>query len=388
MSEHVLLTIETCPCDKRSDMSCNVCDGGLVVCAVCGKAEMDLDGPCVKPHRYSYSQISTYASCPTLYKFRYEDQLVQISESEHDLRFGRAWDMAMNAHYSGQGIVHAKSAFIESYPESEYPTVLPSWSTGKSFQSGLDGIQEYIERWQEDDQWWEVVSVQSRDKHDTDDGDARTVVLDLVIRDKRDGLIYGVDNKSTGKYLDKDFWLQFDPHSQIRQYVDHLQGKYGEVGGFYVNAASFKHRTKAYTPRTGPDKGIQLPAGDWRNFARMCFNPNSEAIQAERDNFTSWVRKIELDRKAGMWGYNTNYCKRGPIICPYYQICSSGYQWPRDRELIDSHYRQRCLRMAANGERCQLAPHGDEVEHDATRPVRQDYGIDLNDEIQEAVSDE
>jgi len=335
-------------------------------------------------HRYSYSQISTYASCPILYKFRYEDSLVQVGESEHDLRFGKAWDAAMNAWYAGEGLVYAKSAFIESYPEAEYPAALPYWSPGKSFASGLAGVSEYANKWKEDDSHWEVVSTQARDAHETDDGDSRTVVLDLVVRDRRDGLIYGVDNKTTGKYLDSDFWLQFDPHSQIRQYVDHLQSQHGEVGGFYINAASFRHRTKAYTPRKGPDKGVQLPAGDWRDFKRMCFNPNGDALQAERNNFTSWVRKIEADRESGAWGYNTNYCKRGPIICPYHTICERGYQWPRDRELIEGNYQQRCTRIAANGERCWLAP-GHEGEHDPTRPMRADYEVDLSEgEVEEA----
>lgn len=335
-------------------------------------------------HRYSYSQISTYASCPTLYKFRYEDSLVNLSESEHDLRFGKAWDAAMNAWYEQGNIGLAQEAFANRYPRSDYPATLPLWSQGKTFQSGLDGIAEYVETWREDDQWWEVVSVQSRDKYETDDGDSRTVVLDLVVRDKRDGLIYGADNKSTSKYLNSDYWLQFDPHSQIRQYVDHLQRKYGECGGFYINAASFRTRVKAYTPRTGPDKGVQLPAGDWRDFKRMCFNPNADAVHMERTNFTSWVRKIEQDRESGVWGYNTDHCKRGPIICPYHRICSAGYQWPRDRELIESYYRQRCTRVAATGERCWLAP-DHEGKHDSTKPVIPDYEIDLSEDVEEAV---
>jgi hypothetical protein len=339
-------------------------------------------------HRYSYSQINTYASCPTLYKLRYEDALVRLGEGEHDLRFGKAWDAAMNALYAPSGtVVLARTAFATSYPESEYPAVLPSWSQGKTFSSGLAGIAQYVEHWREEDQWWDVVSIQSRDKHETDDGDSRTVVLDLVVRDKRDGLIYGVDNKSTGKYLNADFWLQFDPHSQIRQYVDHLQRKYGECGGFYINAAGFRTRTKAYTPRTGPDKGVQLPAGDWRDFKRMCFNPNADAIAAERVNFSSWVRKIEGDRESGVWGYNTDYCKRGPITCPYHVICSAGYQWPRDAQLIEAHYQQRCTRIAADGERCWLKPHGEDIEHDSTRPVRADFEIELDEEIEEAISD-
>lgn len=43
---HVLFTNVTCPCDKSSDAPCNVCDGGLAICSVCGKAESELDERC------------------------------------------------------------------------------------------------------------------------------------------------------------------------------------------------------------------------------------------------------------------------------------------------------------------------------------------------------
>lgn len=336
-------------------------------------------------HRYSYSQIQTYATCPTLYKFRYVDALVPLGGgSEHDLRFGKAIDAALNAYYGGDRLVNeAQEAFHYSYPESEYPATLPYWSPGKTFQNGLNAIAAYAEHWQEDDQHWQVVGVQSSQRTEEDIDSDRLVKIDLVIRDTRDGLIYGVDHKSTGKYLDKDYSAKFDPHSQIRQYVDRLQRKYGECGGFYVNALSFRHRTKAYTPRSGPDKGVQLPAGDWYSFKRLVFTPNAEAVSAERANFDSWVRKIEADRESSQWGYNTDQCVRGPLVCPYHQICSSGYSWPGDEELIRNYYQQRCVRLASNGERCWLEP-GHEGEHDSTRPQIQEFEVDVDDEIEEA----
>jgi hypothetical protein len=47
---HVLITPGTCDCRTKGDdapLSCPVCDSGLSVCALCGKAEVELDGPCV-----------------------------------------------------------------------------------------------------------------------------------------------------------------------------------------------------------------------------------------------------------------------------------------------------------------------------------------------------
>jgi hypothetical protein len=336
-------------------------------------------------HRYSYSQLATYAACPLKYFLKYGAQLVPLQGGgEHDLRFGKAMHAGLAVHHQGKGLAYAKAAFIEAYPESEYPSELPYWSPGKSFQGGLNALSSYVEHWREDDYYHEVLSVESVQ---VDDGEERRMVrIDRVTRDRRDGMIYGWDSKVTGKYLDGNYWAAFDPHSQIRQYVDQIQKRYGECGGFYIDALSLRNRQKAYTPRKGPDKGVQLPAGDWYDLKRMCFNPNAEAVQAERANFSNWVAKIEHDRERDSWAYNTDHCVRGPIVCEYHKICSAGYQWPRDAQLIESYYRQQCIRLAKNGERCQLQP-GHEGEHDPTPPVRTDYEVDLSEEIEEAVSD-
>lgn len=46
--KHRLLTPETCDCKQSGmDGDCPVCDWGLGVCADCGRAECDLDQPCV-----------------------------------------------------------------------------------------------------------------------------------------------------------------------------------------------------------------------------------------------------------------------------------------------------------------------------------------------------
>lgn len=338
-------------------------------------------------HRYSYSQIQLYAECPTKYLHRYINCLTPLAgESEHDLRYGKAIDAALNAYYGrDRSVLDASIAFQESYPESDYPVTLPNWSLGKTFQNGLSALAAYAEHWQRDDENWEIVGVQSSQRSEEDDLDSdRLVRIDLVIRDLRDGLIYGVDHKSTGKYLDQDYNLKFKIHSQIRQYVDRLQRKHGECGGFYINALSFRHRSKAYTPRSGPDKGIQLPAGDWHSFKRLVFTPNREAIRTERVNFDSWVAKIESDRTTGVWGYNTDQCVKGSIICPYHEICSAGYSWPRDEDLIRNYYRQRCIRLTGNGERCWLAP-GHEGECDSTRPQVVEPEVEFDEEIEEAV---
>lgn len=334
---------------------------------------------------YSYSRVQTFINCPLKFRYHYIDQLVpnQIA-SAHDLNFGKAGHAALAVLYGGGTITQAQRTFVSFYPESDYPSPLPHWSPGKSFAGGLAAIRSYADYYEEEDQHWEVLSVEDIATAETEEDEQQLVRLDLVVRDRRDGLIYGVDHKWTGKYLDSKFWLGYDPHSQIRQYTDSLQRKYGEVGGFYINAISCRNRSKAYTPRTGPQKGQQLPAGDWHDFKRMLFNPNANAIAAERDSLKAWLARIETAKQTDSWGYNTDHCVRGPFVCEYHQICSVGYAYPRDADLIETYYHRQCIQFAANGEQCQLEP-GHTGECDSTRAQQQDFEVSIaEDEIEDA----
>ena len=46
--------------------NCNICDGGLFVCKWCGKAEIELDGPCVE--RYDFTQKPATKSSTSVLK--------------------------------------------------------------------------------------------------------------------------------------------------------------------------------------------------------------------------------------------------------------------------------------------------------------------------------
>lgn len=45
--QHVLKTSANCGCTKGTDEKCPVCEWGASVCSVCGKAEVELDEPCI-----------------------------------------------------------------------------------------------------------------------------------------------------------------------------------------------------------------------------------------------------------------------------------------------------------------------------------------------------
>ena len=298
----------------------------------------------------------------------------------HDLDFGNAWDAAMNTLYTDEGSVDAaRKAFAAAYPIENYPDPLPLWSQGKSHANGMAAIAAYTERWWEEDRHWEILSIQQRN---TDDDSDRILKLDLVVRDQRDGLVYGIDNKTTGHYLDSNYWMSFEPDSQVRFYADYINRKYGHCGGFIINATSFKHRSRAYTPRQGPDKGIQQPAGDWFRMERLMINPNEKCLQLERDNFKYWTERIAADEAVGTWGYNTESCMKYGRPCEFLQLCSAGYTWPQDKELILSYYYQQCPRVLERG-RCQLGlDHEGNCDPEFKAVPAEDFNVELD--IEEA----
>lgn len=332
--------------------------------------------------RYSHSALQLYRLCPLRFKGHYIDYLEPLQAvGRHDLDFGAAWHAGLAIVHRKGSISEAREVFTAAYPESKYPNPLPSYRgsiTGKSFSNGLAALRAYRDRWEYDDQFHEVLSVEEYERTDE-----HALKLDLVTRDIRDGQVYGWDNKATSSYLNNDYWQRFDPDSQVRFYTDKIKDKYGHCGGFYINAARFYHYSKAYTPRTGPDKGVQKPAGDYVDFARMLFNPNEDCLELERDNRRYWIGRIEHDKFSGVWGYNDQACRQYGRECEYLKLCSAGYTWPRDEELILSYYRQQCPKVLDAG-RCQLG-----LDHegncDPMIAVQDDYVVE-EEEAEEAVS--
>lgn len=332
---------------------------------------------------YSHSALSLYRLCPLRFRYHYEHKLVPLgTANRHDLDFGSAWDAGLNALYAPNGSLSlAREAFSAAYPASVYPNPLPKRSQGKTVANGLAALGHYCKRWRDEDANWEVIEIQER--HKADDHDLK---LDLVVRDKRDGEVYGVDNKATNQYLSNDYWKYFQPSSQVRTYTDYLTKRFGHCGGFIINAAMFRKREKAYTIRKGqPNAGEVLPAGDWSDFARMTFNPNAEALQLERQSSLYWNARIEADKLSGNFGYNDQSCHAYGRECEYYKLCEAGYSFPQDEELVLGYYRQQCPKVLDDG-RCQLTWKHD-GEHDATIAPVQDFQITEEEETENAICD-
>jgi hypothetical protein len=283
---------------------------------------------------YSHSQLDSYKQCPLRYFYEYEVGLRKRGDesSDHHLRFGEAIHEGLRHLYLGDTLKAAQEAFLSTYPVQLDPTDL-----AKTRENGVVALASYARRWRDEDRKWKVVSCEKADARE----DGYIVHLDLVMENLEQGGIYGFDHKTTGKYLNSDYWLQFNPNSQITQYVKFIKERYGECDGFYINALSFRFRQHAY-------KGE--PAGFWNAFERQMFNRNEEQLTIEQRSESDWIADIERSREVGVWRINTNSCR----FCSYRAICAAGWSYPQDQELIEVQYRQVCNRTTEELRRCVL----------------------------------
>lgn len=267
--------------------------------------------------RYSNSYISQFASCPLSCRYKYDLYLQPAEAAVHDLAFGRAVHKALEVIHVEQNLKKAKAVFIEHYPTQLDPNDL-----AKTQANGLFALDKYIETYQWD-QNWKVLAAEEMDS--TEDG--YVVKLDLVVEEKSTGSIYGIDHKATKAYLDYRFFSKFSPNSQVTQYFRYIKEKFGACDGFYINALSF-----IFLKRNGPKRS----AGFNIEFERMMLTRTQQQIDQEQESKQYWIERIEDAKTKGVWGMNTSHC----FLCDYQPICSAGWTWEQDSELVLNTFRQ------------------------------------------------
>jgi hypothetical protein len=285
--------------------------------------------------RYSNSYVNQFELCHLSAFYKYEKKLQRIDAdtSVHHLSFGSAAHKAFEVLYKENDVARAQQAMRDYYPVQLDPTDL-----AKTAENACFTIAQYWKHY-DMDKGWEIVAIEERE-HTEDNFDVKP---DLVVKDTNSNLLI-VDHKFTGRYLNYDYFNQFDPNSQVTQYLRWAREKYGAVDGFIVNAIAFRHRQRAY-------KGE--PAGFWCAFERQTYNRTPGQIARTLRSTNEVIEDIERAKSNGHWRANesSNSCR----FCSYRQICSAGWEWESDAELITGMYRQVCdLPVSATDEHCQL----------------------------------
>lgn len=300
---------------------------------------------------YSHSEMSCYRDCPLKYQLKYQVGLVSLAAQDHALHFGHAFHCGLEARRAmlvdnptatlADVVKVAQEAFTRDYDPSLYPLQLNRYDVGKTYRNGLDALAGYAETYAEEDQQWEVLSNEAAQEF----VDGGGVHLDYVVK-YQDGRIYGVDTKTTGKYLDGDYWDKLQINSQMRHYTRFIQERYGECSGFIIDAVSLKYRSKVY--HRGDD---YRDPGYWHSFCRMTYNIDDHVVALEAANTDYWSQRIRESVATERYGYNTDSCYR----CEYRDICKRGWTVDQDMELIlDGGYRLVCGQQTESRRICQL----------------------------------
>lgn len=274
------------------------------------------------PSRYSNSYLDRYRSCPLACYYHNELKLRKREEGveSHHMAYSRAFHEGLRLLYLGDTLRAAQDVFL-----SGYSTQLDTNDAAKTRQHGITAMAQYAARWKEEDKRYRVLSVEELDRQE----DGFVVKLDLVLQEIATEQILGMDHKVTGKYLNYDYWMGFEPNSQIVEYVRFIQQRHGYCDGFIVNAIALRYLQRA--SKNGP-------AGLWVNFERQTFNVNGRQMEIDLSSRQYWIDRVEHSKASGVWGMNTSQCK----FCEYRDLCKAGWFYPEDAELIEINYRQVC----------------------------------------------
>lgn len=304
--------------------------------------------------RYSNSYINQFAFCPLSAQYRYDLRLRPMEASSHPADFSNALHPALEALHTGRSLDEAKAVFTSHYPPQDVNDL------ARTLPNGLKTLDFYATHYSGDPNW---KTLAAEEMASTEDG--HVVKLDLIVEDKRNGDVLGVDHKVTGKYLNFDYWKRFDPNSQITQYIRYIKEKHGKCDGFIINAISLNWRNEK--DKAGKWNGRYFDPADkskpWLAFSererryvkyykqemvaawglqisveRQTFNRTPQQIAQDQVSRLYWIDRIEDAKARGIYGMATDRC----FLCEYQPICSAGWDWANDAELITSNYRQVC----------------------------------------------
>lgn len=262
------------------------------------------------------SQMQTFKDCPERYRLKYVLGLRKIEEGrdEHDKEFGGAIHAGLEAIYKGKPLEEAKLAFSEAYPLQ-----LNGEDMAKTQANGLTLLEKYQSHYAIEDKSLEILGVEVKDSFLI--GPLEFLVkIDLIVR--KQGCVYFVDHKTTGKTFNWQYWSRFEPNPQITGYTAYCRAKYGECSGGIINAIRFGHRQNKY---------MGQPAGFYYEFQRQLFNRNQEQVEAWKQDTLQWAKSLEEARLvSNVWKKNEGQCG----FCSFKEVCISC----ADEQIINQLY--------------------------------------------------
>jgi len=160
--------------------------------------------------KISQSKLKTFRRCPKQYEYKYKEQLEPVRKSV-PLALGNWIHSMLEAHYKGEDwletygeLTHKFNGFLGE--EKEHYGDLPGISARL--------MNGYMDFWEEEDKNLEVISVEEDFEVDIGKGLLFKFKPDMIVRDKRDGVVSCWDHKSN-KHLPDTEWRNTDIQSTL-----------------------------------------------------------------------------------------------------------------------------------------------------------------------------
>ena len=215
----------------------------------------------------SYSELSTYRSCPLKHYLVYKERWTKPVDEMSALGKGTLWHLVMEAHYLNiqmcqRGLIGKDE--LEDRLHEEVGALLCDPITGE--QSEVQELvawmyEGYREQWGYDDQW-QILAVEhkfhSRIPSVSENDHSPFVLkgkLDLVVRDRNTGYIWVVDHKSGANLPNED---DLDMADQFALYLWLLRQNNVRVVGAIHSAARTTRNAGDRPENQDPATGLPL----------------------------------------------------------------------------------------------------------------------------------
>ena len=245
--------------------------------------------------KISQSKLKTFRRCPKQYEYKYIEGLEPTRKSV-PLALGNWIHSMLEAHYKGEDwletygeLTHKFNGFLAE--EKEHYGDLPGISARL--------MNGYMDFWEEEDKNLEIISVEEEFEVDIGKGLLFKFKPDMIVKDKRDGMISCWDHKSN-KTLPDTEWRNTDIQSTLYLWALNQLGI--KVDQFIFNYIRTKPPTVPRMTKAGRMSKVKIET-DYPTL-KSFIEENDLVID---DNLQTWLDNLKA---------NSNFYKRISIAKP------------------------------------------------------------------------
>lgn len=245
--------------------------------------------------KISQSKLKTFRRCPKQYEYKYIQHLEQVRKSL-PLALGNWIHSLLETHYKGGDWLDTYADLVHKFnglltEEKEHYGDLPGISARL--------IEGYMHQWEKEDKNLEIISVEEDFEVEITDGLLFKFKPDMIVRDKRNGVVSCWDHKSN-KVLPDTEWRNTDIQSTLYLWALNKLGI--KVDQFIFNYIRTKPPTVPRMTKAGRMSKVKIET-DYLTLKKFMEENNLE----DDENLTVWLDNLKS---------SSNFYKRITIAKP------------------------------------------------------------------------